>query len=205
MKFRNIIWCALALLALASCKEEDDTVEEFANWQATNDTYFNNLVSETRSKIDDGQTKWALIPCYSYPDKGKTFGYCDYVVVYKKEQGSGTTSPLQTDSVKVHYEGRLLSSYSYPNGMIFDRSYVGNIDDADCSELATPSKFAISGVVKGFSTALMRMHRGDYWRIYIPYQLGYGYTTRGSIPGYSTLIFDLRLEDFWRKTQGDRE
>ena len=27
-------------------------------------------------------------------------------------------------------------------------------------------------MVKGFSTALMRMHRGDHWRIYIPYQLG---------------------------------
>ena len=51
----------------------------------------------------------------------------------------------------------------------------------------------------------MRMHRGDYWRIYIPYQLGYGGTARSSIPAYSTLVFDLRLEDFWQKTQGDRE
>jgi len=71
--------------------------------------------------------------------------------------------------------------------------------------LATPTKFAVSGVVKGFSTALMRMHRGDHWRIYIPYQLGYGSGARSVIPAYSTLIFDLRLEDFWRKTQGDRE
>ena len=48
MKFRNIIWCALALLALASCKEEDDTVEEFADWQNTNDTYFSRLVSDVQ-------------------------------------------------------------------------------------------------------------------------------------------------------------
>ena len=201
MKFRNIIWCTLALLALASCKEENDEVEEFANWQNVNDTYFSNLVSETQSKIDEGQTTWALMPCYSYPDNGMTFDYSSYVVAEKLEQGSGTTSPLQTDSVKVHYEGRLLPSYSYPKGMIFDRSYVGDFDP----DLATPTKLSLSGVVKGFSTVLMRMHRGDHWRIYIPYQLGYGYTTRGSIPGYSTLIFDLRLEDFWRKTQGDRE
>ena len=70
MKFRNIIWCTLALLALASCKEENDEVEEFANWQNVNDTYFSNLVSETQSKIDEGQTTWVLMPCYSYPDNG---------------------------------------------------------------------------------------------------------------------------------------
>ena len=201
MKFRNIIWCTLALLALASCKEENDEVEEFANWQNVNDTYFSNLVSETQSKIDEGQTTWALMPCYSYPDNGMTFDYSSYVVAEKLEQGSGTTSPLQTDSVKVHYEGRLLPSYSYPKGMIFDRSYVGHFDP----DLATPTKLSLSGVVKGFSTVLMRMHRGDHWRIYIPYQLGYGSTARSSIPAYSTLVFDLRLEDFWRKTQGDRE
>ena len=51
MKFRNIIWCLLAVLALASCKEEDDAVEEYANWQATNDAFFSNLVSETQQKI----------------------------------------------------------------------------------------------------------------------------------------------------------
>ena len=201
MKFRNIIWCTLALLALASCKEENDEVEEFANWQNVNDTYFSNLVSETQSKIDEGQTTWALMPCYSYPDNGMTFDYSSYVVAEKLEQGSGTTSRLQTDSVKVHYEGRLLPSYSYPKGMIFDRSYVGDFDP----DLATPTKLSLSGVVKGFSTVLMRMHRGDHWRIYIPYQLGYGSTARSSIPAYSTLVFDLRLEDFWRKTQGDRE
>jgi FKBP-type peptidyl-prolyl cis-trans isomerase FklB len=64
---------------------------------------------------------------------------------------------------------------------------------------------AINGVVTGFGTALMRMHRGDRWRVYIPYQLAYGSSARSSIPAYSTLIFDLQLEDFWRKTLGDRE
>ena len=37
MKFRNIILGLMAVLALASCKEEDDAVEEYANWQETND------------------------------------------------------------------------------------------------------------------------------------------------------------------------
>ena len=41
------------------------------------------------------------------------------------------------------------------------------------------------------------MHRGDYWRIYIPSSLGYGDSGSGStIPGHSVLIFDLTLIDF---------
>ena len=54
MKFRNIIWCLLAVLALTSCKEEDDTVEEYADWQNKNDVFFARLVSDTQQKIDQG-------------------------------------------------------------------------------------------------------------------------------------------------------
>lgn len=201
MKFRNIIWCLLAVLTLASCKEEDDAVEEFANWQETNDAYFSRLVWEVQQGFSSLPQQWVLIPCYTMPEVGYTLNYYDYVVAEKLEQGSGTTSPLLTDSVEVHYSGRLLPSASYPKGYQFDSSYAGTFDPV----LATPSKFAVLGVVKGFSTALMNMHRGDHWRIYIPYQLAYGATARTAVPAYSTLIFDLRLEDFWRKTKGDRE
>jgi FKBP-type peptidyl-prolyl cis-trans isomerase FklB len=201
MKFRNIIWCLLAVLALASCKEEDDAVEEYANWQATNDEYYSRLVSEVKLGIPSMQSQWEIIPCYTMPDEGYKLNYYDNIVVEKLEQGSGTTSPLQTDSVTVHYQGRLLPSASYSRGYIFDQSYSGTFDPVT----ATPSKFAINGVVKGFATALMCMHRGDRWRIYIPYQLGYGSGARTGIPAYSTLIFELQLEDFWRKTLGDRD
>ena len=201
MKLKHYLFVCLSLLGFASCSEEDDTVEEYANWQATNDSFFSNLVSETQQKIDEGQTSWSLLPCYTLPDNGYAFGYSDYVVAEKLEQGSGTTSPLQTDSVEVHYAGRLLPSLSYPQGYQFDSSFSGTFDPG----LDTPAKFWAGGLVKGFTTALVHMHRGDRWRIYIPYQLAYGSTARTSVPAYSTLIFDLQLEDFWRKTKGDRE
>ena len=201
MKFRNIIWCLLAVLALASCKEEDDTVEEYANWQETNDAYFSRLVWEVQQGFSSLPQQWVLYPCFTMPEEYYTFSYSDYVVAEKLEQGYGTTSPLQTDSVEVHYVGRLLPSPSYPQGFVFDRSFAGTFDPVT----ATPSKFTVTGVVKGFGTALMRMHRGDHWRVYIPYQLAYGSTARSTVPAYSTLIFDLRLVDFWRKQRGDRK
>ena len=49
---------------------------------------------------------------------------------------------------------------------------------------------------QGFVTALLHMHSGDRWRVYIPYQLGYNTTEKTGIPAYSTLIFDLALIDF---------
>ena len=51
-------------------------------------------------------------------------------------------------------------------------------------------------MLDGYATVLQHMHRDDYWRIYIPYQLGYGETDNGSVPAYSVLIFDLTLIDF---------
>ena len=201
MKTSKLLWCLVIALAIVSCKEEDGVVEEYPNWQANNDGYFQRLVSETQTAINGGDDSWQLITGYSKPVTDYSPQYYDYIVVKKLENGEGTTSPLQTDSVEVHYMGRLLPSPSYAQGLIFDRSYAGTFDP----ELATPSKFPINGVVRGFATALMHMHRGDHWRIYIPYQLGYGGSARSAIPAYSTLIFDLQLENFWRKTKGDRE
>ena len=68
MKFRNIIWGLLAVLALASCKEEDDAVEEYANWQETNDAFFSRLVSE-KSGSASTQNTWVVIPCYTMPTR----------------------------------------------------------------------------------------------------------------------------------------
>jgi len=55
----------------------------------------------------------------------------------------------------------------------------------------------VSGVVDGFTTALQHMRKGDRWKVYIPYQLGYGESANSSIPGYSTLVFDITLNNFW--------
>ncbi len=200
MKNPKLLWCLLAALAIVSCKEDDGAVEEYPDWQGTNDRYFQQLVSETQTAISAGDGSWQLITGYSKPVTNYSPQYYDYIVVKKLETGKGTTSPLHTDSVEVHYTARLLPSTSYPEGLEFNRTYNDPFDPIE----ATPVKFSVGATVVGFSTALQNMHRGDHWRVYIPYQLGYASAT-SLIPQYSTLIFDLRLEDFWNKEQGDRE
>lgn len=54
-----------------------------------------------------------------------------------------------------------------------------------------------SNVIEGWNLVIENMKVGDKWKVYIPYDLGYGTTgsTSTKIPEYSTLIFDIELKD----------
>ncbi len=203
MKRRGFYFLAVALFAvfgLASCSEEDDTVEEFPNWQARNDAFFNSLTDSVMNllELNPARTDWKRIKSWSKSDSIEGSN-SDYIIVNVIEEGdAASATPLYTDTVTVHYLGRLLPSVSYPYGYVFDQSYYGNYYD----DVSKPLQMAIGNsggnmLVDGFATALQHMRRGDHWMVYIPYQLGYGSQSQTGVPAYSTLIFDLRLVDFW--------
>lgn len=203
MKRRGFYFLAVALFAvfgLASCSEEDDTVEEFPNWQARNDAFFNSLTDSVLNllELNPARTDWKRIKSWSKSDSIEGSN-SDYIIVKVIEEGdAASATPLYTDTVTVHYLGRLLPSVSYPYGYVFDQSYYGNYYD----DVSKPLQMAIGNsggnmLVDGFATALQHMRRGDHWMVYIPYQLGYGSRSQTGVPAYSTLIFDLRLVDFW--------
>ena len=167
---------------VSSCSEDDSTTDEFANWQERNE-----------AKID----QWAasgLKKIRVFTQDNTTTGHNnDYIYVEVLESGEGTESPLYTDTIRVAYRGRLIPTTNYANGLVFDETYLGDFS----WHTAGMSTMAVNVMVEGFSTALMNMHKGDYWRVYIPYNLGYGTTSTNSIPGYSNLVFDIALLDFW--------
>ena len=187
--------CCLSCLFI-SCSEADEDDVEFADWQSRNENYFNNLYAETQAKVAAGDSTWQFIRCFVKADSSLVDKKEDYIIVQHIESAPATQkgTPLYTDSVDVHYRGWLIPSVNYPAGYEFDSSYRMEFDPVVCS----PSTFTLnSSLVLGFSTALQHMRRGDHWRVWIPYQLGYGTTDYSTIPGYSTLIFELWLEDFW--------
>ena len=69
------------------------------------------------------------------------------------------------------------------NGHVFDDSW----------QRGYPEAFRVSDLIEGWQIALQAMTPGDKWKIYIPYQMGYGIRTDGDIPGCSTLIFEMEL------------
>lgn len=176
---------------LVSCGEDIEEESEFANWQARNEAFFASL----QDSLNSNPAQWKRIKCYSL-DHTTEGNATDYVYAKVIESGTGTEAPLFTDSVRVIYRGRLIPSASYSQGYVFDETVYGTYSSATgatkCFWLAS------TGLISGFTTVLQHMHRGDYWRVYIPSELGYGETENSTagIPGYSVLIFDLTLVDF---------
>ncbi len=86
--------------------------------------------------------------------------------------------PKASDTVKCHYEGKLI------NGQIFDSSI----------RRGEPAEFPVSGVIAGWVEALQLMPVGSKWELYIPAELAYGTHGAGqSIGPNETLIFDVEL------------
>lgn len=198
----TLLFCGL--LSFVSCAEDEGTTEEFAEWQTKNETYWSSLYTSTLQKMASGNAsvdtirKWSLQNQTVFAGITTTYAPEDYIIVEKLVNGTGEVSPAYSDSVAVHYQGRLIPSTTYTSGYIFDKSTGWN--DSYNLDIMKPSSFAVSGLVDGFTTALLKMHVGDRWKVYIPYQLGYGTSTSSSssIPAYSTLIFDITLTKIWR-------
>lgn len=179
------------LLSLAACSETDTSQEEFADWQQKNETYFNNLYQTAQGNT----AKYKILKNWSFTADKATKPE-DHIVVEVLKNGTGSGSPLYTDSVAVHYEGRLIPSATYAGGYAFDKTWAGDYN----LQTMKPAVLSPSKLVDGFTTAVMDMHIGDRWKVYIPYQLGYGTSTpnNSSIPAYSTLIFDITLVAYGR-------
>lgn len=85
--------------------------------------------------------------------------------------------PDANSTVEVHYEGRLI------DGTVFDSSY----------KHGETISFPLQNVIKGWTEGLQLMSVGAKYRLFIPYQLGYGEHGAHTIPPFATLIFDVEL------------
>lgn len=95
--------------------------------------------------------------------------------VLEEGDGTGTVSPRSI--VSCYYKGSLIS------GKIFD----------DTFSKSYPEAFRVNELINGFQIALVNMHIGDHWLVYIPADMGYGSKGDQVIPGGSTLIFEIKL------------
>ena len=204
---KKFLYISLTLLValLSSCSETSNESSEFDNWQQRNDQYYAEIFAKAKAAADNGDKSWKVIRSFTKPTT--TTAPTDYIVV-KVLHDSGLEGndkrPLATDSTKVHYRGYLMPSDSYNTtvegypatvGYQFDSSWYGDYNLGTM----TPSRMVPGEMVNGFTTALINMHVGDRWLVYLPYVLGYDAVKQESVPAYSTLVFDITLLDCWKK------
>jgi len=170
-----------------SCSEENTEEEEYANWQERN----NGATDHWAVQANGGNLTKIL--AYTKEATASNLKNSDYIYVERIETSSNTESPIATDTCRVSYRGYLIPSKSYKEGYVFDQTFLNGFDWTTAGAV----DFIPQGLTVGFATALMNMHKGDRWRVYVPYQLGYGTSGQTSIPGYSNLVFEIALLDYW--------
>jgi len=118
----------------------------------------------------------------------------EYMIAHKNGEGVNETKtglqykiitagtgaiPSNTDTVKVHYTGKLIS------GKVFDSSV----------QRGQPAEFPVNRVIAGWTEALTMMPVGSKWELTIPSRLAYGDRGTAGIPPHSVLIFEVELLD----------
>ncbi len=97
---------------------------------------------------------------------------------YQATEAGDGPMPKASDTVKVHYEGRLL------DGKVFDSSY----------SRGEPETFGVGQVIPGWQEALQLMPVGSKWEVWIPSDLAYGpQGAGGDIGPNETLNFTIEL------------
>lgn len=99
-------------------------------------------------------------------------------LAYKIIKAGTGTAPKATDTVEVHYEGKLI------DGTVFDSS----------KERGKPVSFPLNRVIKGWTEGLQLVKPGGTIKLVIPSDLAYGNNgAPPKIPGGATLTFDVEL------------
>ena len=206
MILKNLKYLFLLLMSafvLASCSETDEEGDsEYADWQAKNETAFAEILAKAKQEGEANNwyiyRKWSMDNQTANKDNNDnpitpTYKELeDNIVVQVLGQGEGSAvRPLYTDSVMVSYKGMLMNDY------VFDSTFTGDYD----VQKAQTANFLTSGLVDGFTTALMKMrHIGDHCMVTMPYTLGYGsqQSSDSNIPAYSMLKFEIVLKGCYK-------
>jgi FKBP-type peptidyl-prolyl cis-trans isomerase len=145
-----------------------------------NDAQTNNVLMTYLNKQEMTKSKPNIDACNNFLAENKkkqgiitTASGLQYEVI---TQGTGP-KPAVSDTVVCNYKGTFI------NGTEFDNSY----------SRGTPAEFPLNRVIKGWTEVLQLMPTGSKYKVYVPYQLGYGASDYNGIPGGSLLIFDIEL------------
>jgi FKBP-type peptidyl-prolyl cis-trans isomerase FklB len=191
---KSILWVIGLLFAVSfavtSCEETYGAVDPYFNWRERNELYIDSIARVAEANLGDEVGQWKKVHTYKFvpPINDLNPDVNDYVYCRVIKKGTGTVTPLYTDTVSTHYRGQLIPLYDGQK-VVFDQSFQGDLKE----DVAIPVGFPVSGVIEGWTSVLQQMVEGDRWEVHIPWQLSYGKFGSSDIPGYSALVFDMQV------------
>lgn len=194
--YKKLIYGVLLLLTIASCSESSEQEDEYANWKERNDVFFQGIFSKADSAINAGSNNWKIIRNWSLQEQ---FGVQkeNNIVVHVLENSTNTSVPIYTDSVVVDIQGMLMPTDNEERRTVFYTTFSGKDRNVSSDlRLTISAKGTLQKQeIDGLSTALQKMHIGDRWMVYVPYNLALKNQSSVSpfVPAYSTMIFDITL------------
>ncbi len=170
MKIRkSVILLTITLISLTGCVDQD----MFVHWKELNEEWF----EANKERTESFPFEWSIdVLKIEKPLVDSKFEISPTGLKYRALRLGNPTDkkPINpTSTVWTTYEGKLI------DGTTFDKN--------------TEAELPISNTIAGFQEILYKMHIGDIYEIYIPWNLGYKDQNSGKIPPYSTLIFRIEL------------
>ena len=164
----------LAVLTTACWVNSGGVEDEYKDWREKNLEWFN-------SEALRNDLYKLVIPSWDPNARVLIHWYNDTTLT------RDNLKPLYTSTVDAIYRGAL------SGGTPIDSSYLVT------SPADSIYRTALNGnIIEGWAVGITQMHVGDSCRIIIPYTLGYGSSSMGSvIKPYSTLVFDIKLADIY--------
>lgn len=173
IKHTLLIVIAAFAFTLTSCVKSDDYID----WKVMNDEWFTANLENKKSAFND--TIWS-IDVLKTPVIQDEFKLTESGVKYKVLRYGNPTEkkPSFASTLYATYEGRLIDGTRFDGGT---EKYLGITYNLTQGQ--------------GFREIVMKMHIGDIYEFYVPYNLGYGKDKSSIIPPYSVLIFRVELTD----------
>jgi len=188
----RLLFLAMISLGLVACGNDEGGSTEAATDEMTTATH-ENPADMAEAPADDAMAEMpSEEPMESAMDTLATMQaayLADYAIqdgtvltdsglMYQVVRAGEGASPLATDIVEVHYEGRLV------DGTVFDSSY----------ERDETIEFPLNRVIAGWTEGLQYMQPGAEHILVIPPHLGYGDRGAGEVvPPDAVLIFRVEL------------
>lgn len=163
-----------ACSAFVACTDDDDS-KALVEWRDANIKW----LAETQSRKNADGTPYYQVVVPKWNNSS-------FVLVHyfnKRQNNPDALTPLYTSTVDVRYR---LSLY---NGVVCDSSSTLTENGPGIY------RCQLNDLIDGWAAAVCDMNVGDTAEVVVPYAMGYGSNSQGSIPAYSNLVFNIRLSD----------